>query len=175
MNSDTSLIGASEEIKYENQSADKKKNIYVTPSKIVTEHKHKSNGRIVLLSKVSFIKKEQLTGADPTSRFLLIVAQILLSGFFLLVVSDYTDEFTTFTPLTIEIVLGVIFVMLPIIGAIKTFYSIKTKDWSAPKDEVWFNVRGPDGAIGLRLKELEVQKVIEAMEDGLPQDVRVID
>lgn len=169
----SNLIGDSESIKHETTSYTENKAVYVTPSKIVTEKDESLSGRAIMLSKISMIKKKGITGPDP---FFHIIA-FLLFGIGLLFFGGllaFNIESLVESQSANAIFVGIL-TLFCLLGFAKTFIAYKKKDWSAPEGVVWFNARGPEGGIGFKIKENNIRPILDAMEEGMTQDVRIVE
>lgn len=170
----SNLIGDNEEVKYSTESYNGNKSVYVTPSKIVTEKANSSRGRAIMLSKISMIKKSGLSGPDPFGHFIGFVLFGVSAAFFGFITLVNLDELLASSP-SAGVLLVTVLSILSVLALVKTIVSYKTKDWSSPDGVVWFNARGTEGGVGFKIKEDNIRPIMDAMEEGMIQDVRVIE
>jgi hypothetical protein len=170
MNPDSTLLGDDEPVKYSTESSDGDRMVYVTPSKIITENNGSEKGRAILLSKVTFMKKKPINTDAPLHYSLRNTVLFLLSLFFGFSALYALTQSSPFSMLLLTSLLCVGFFG----WWMKSLHTISNTDWGPEDDVVWFNAQTNQGGVGFRIKESEIPKIVQAMDEGLVQEVEVV-
>jgi len=154
MQQTANLISNEEPVLFSTESYGGKKDVYITPTKIIT--KSDSESRAVLLSDVKFIHTDKLHGKSKNGVILICILSFL-SAILISLLAMIPSGITT---------LSVLFFLLSFVLIVFGIYQIDVYfdyDWDAP-DTYWLNIRGTEGAIGFKIAEENIPAVINSLD-----------
>lgn len=172
LQSDSKLVG-DEKVKYSTESSDGERSVYITPTKIITEDNDSNNGRAVMLSDVEFIKKTT-EEEDNTpigwylAEFILLIAVAVGVVSIVLTVSSFPEKPTGFFisfGFSVGTAISWVYVR-------KKISENQNKQSQMLTEKVWFNPRTNSGSVGFKIEKSKVSEIMEAMEEGLTNDVK---
>lgn len=170
MNRDSTLLGDDETVKYSTESYNGNRIVYVTPSKIITENNSSEKGRAIMLPKVTFMKKKTLNRDAPFYYSLKNAVLLILSAF-----SGFSALYAFTHSLPFSMLLLTSLLCVGFFGwSMKSINTISNTDWGPEEGVVWFNIQTSQGGVGFKIKESEIPKIVQAMDEGLVQEVEVV-
>lgn len=148
------------------------RHVQVTDSKIIAEKGENISGRALRLDKITMMKKRKPRTGGSMWGPLSMMGWIGMIPISILLLSIMASKGLS-EPNTLLFGLGsgvffIFFVVLPM-------YKSRTEDTSPPEGLVFLNIRTPEGGVGFKMFEQDIQPLIEAIDDNMAQEVAIKD